>query len=151
MEIIVTDSDKRRRSAEVKEKTYEDPTLATVKNAQTGKTVEGYAVPTEGLEFQFVERKTGHFRAKADDFKALATEDLLKKYPNDQTIRDALLVQGLAGKYAERHFANKEDQEQFMETTNNRLSYNLEYGKPNRSPQIMAAQQQEQKPQELER
>lgn len=80
---------------------------------------------------------------KARDFLTSTAKELLKKYPGDQTILEALAIREVAKKFAARHFSSKEDRERFLLTTNNRLAHNIAHGKPNQSPLIKAARQHE--------
>ncbi len=88
---------------------------------------------------------------KAKTFLTSEKKDLLKKYPGDQAILDALAIREVAGKFVGQNFTDQVDQQRFMETTNSRLAHNIAHNKPNRSPLIKETQQQEQKPPKLER
>lgn len=80
--------------------------------------------------------------AKAKDFLSSHAIELVKKYPGDQDIIDALAIRKVAGSFATRHFQKTEDREHFIKITDRRLAYNIAHGKPNHSPLLKDKQQQ---------
>lgn len=133
-----------------------DNPLRLVSIVQKGKDITylndpPYWVRSRLLEFLKSEqlKEESPFKEKAKDFKVLSPKNLLDKYPGDKNILDALAVQNAAHLFADRHLPESTDQKRFLETVKNRVSYNLEHGRPNHSPQVL--EQQERVPPEEER
>ncbi|MGE4492121.1 MAG: DUF2235 domain-containing protein [Syntrophotalea sp.] len=91
--------------------------------------------PTESLP------KDGPFKEKADDFRQMASTDLLEKYPGDQSVLDAVAVRETGRKFAGRYLPNETDRARFMNQVDSRLAHNLEYGQRNPAPRILEKQE----------
>lgn len=83
----------------------------------------------------------GPFMQKAKDFKNLSKDELMRKYPDDKAILDAVVIRELSNKFAFQRFKSDTDRQKFMETALNRLAYNIEHGRKNESPFLKDTQQ----------
>jgi hypothetical protein len=85
--------------------------------------------------------KDGPFKEKADDFRQMASTDLLEKYPGDQSVLDAVAVRETGRKFAGRYLPNETDRARFMNQVDSRLAHNLEYGQRNPDPRVLKQQE----------
>lgn len=141
---LMPEAVKTSNYAEIYDNTdFENPMRLTAAIEQ-GKTVIYLDDPPHWVNNRLLEaiksdhiKKEGPFREKADDFKTLSTSDLLKKYPSDQSILDAVAVRETARLFADRRLRNSANQARFQKLVNGRVAYNLEHGRTNQTPLIL--------------
>lgn len=78
-------------------------------------------------------------QAKAEDFRQLSSQELLKKYPGDKAIQDAASVYAVADKFAQVNIQDDAERGRFVDSVRARLADNLALGKDNPAPKIAEA------------
>jgi len=74
------------------------------------------------------DRKNGD-QAKADDIRKMTDSQLLKKYPHDPVIFNAIATKQAARQFAEEHLGNKRTRAAFVNQAVERFAENVEKGK----------------------
>ena len=66
---------------------------------------------------------------KADDIRTLSNEDLLKKYPNDSVIFNAIATKQAATSFAEQRLKSDSAQKRFVSAATDKFAEKVEKGK----------------------